>query len=109
MLNILLLDTKTLKELYNNIGDELKCRERVNITLTMETTNNILIKGPNIGNKFEEIKFIFNPSGKCDFVYWSLDDIMFYFENVKDVVNIINDRDIILKQICDLFIDKFLT
>jgi hypothetical protein len=108
MINVLLFDTKKLTELYTIIGYELKRREETNISLTIISSNNLLVKGCNIGSKSEDIKYILGAFGKCSFEYTSLtDEIMFFFEDDRDLLDLISVQDSIIKKINDLFICKF--
>lgn len=107
MIDVLLFDTEKLNDLYNNIGNELKRRkDEQNIYLSLcWLPNNLLIKGPNIESKSDEIKVILQTFGKCNYEHTSLPNkITFCFENYKDIMDVVNNEEHITNLIKDLFV-----
>ncbi len=66
-----------------------------------------MIKGSNIRSKSRDIEEILHQFGGCSFEYTILkDELMFYFEDERNLQDLIRIQDCILKRINNLFIDN---
>ena len=107
MINVLLFDTDKLIELYKNIGDELNRREEQFVSLTIVTSNKLKIEGCNIKSKLKDIQYILGAFGKCCSEITSADELTFYFEDNRDLQDLVKEEEAIMKRINGLFVHKF--
>lgn len=108
MINILLFDTDKLIELHTTICEELKRRQCVNNSLTKISSTTLLVKGAYVKSKTEDIWDILGIFGRCSFEHTSsVSELMFYFDDERDLRDLMNSKDTIIKKIDELFINNF--